>query len=93
MAAMNWKYIYNTCIFGLRMQYLFYFDIQIVYPRKHGVDTEIVFLSRRIAELLGGVNFTTPRGPRYKIRSTVRGLNNMLRLYLLSMCQACSISA
>jgi len=34
-----------------------------------------VFLSRRIAELLGDGNFTTPlRGPRYKIRSAVRGL-------------------
>jgi len=40
-----------------------------------GVDTGILFLSRRIAELLGGGNFTPPRGPRYKIdRSAVRGL-------------------
>jgi len=37
-------------------------------PENIGVDTGIVLLSRRIAELLGGGNFTTPpRGPRYKI--------------------------
>jgi len=29
-------------------------------PENIGVDTGIVFLSRRIAELLGGGNFTTP---------------------------------
>jgi len=46
-----------------------------VYPKNLGVNTKIVFLSRRIAELLGGGNFTTHRGPRYKIRSAVRGLN------------------
>jgi len=48
-------------------------------PENIGVDTGIVFLSRRIAELLGGGNFTTlPRGPRYQIRSAVRGLLLML---------------
>jgi len=45
-------------------------------PENLGVDTRIVFLSRRIAELLGGGNFTTPRDLRYKIRSAVRGLSN-----------------
>jgi len=40
-----------------------------------GIDTGIVFLSRWIVELLGGGNFNTPRGPPYKIRSAVRGLN------------------
>jgi len=50
-------------------------------PENIGVDTGIVFLSRRIAELLGGGNFTTPpRGPRYKIRSAVRGLNSSARI-------------
>jgi len=48
-----------------------------------GVDTGIVFLSRRIAELLGGGNFTTPpRDPRYKIRSAVRGLRSNVLLLL-----------
>jgi len=40
--------------------------IETFSPDNIGVDTRIVFLSRWIAELLGGVNFTTPRSPRYK---------------------------
>jgi len=46
-----------------------------VYPM--GVGTGIVFLSRQIAELLGGGNFTTPRlnavrGPRSALQNSVR---------------------
>jgi len=44
-------------------------------PENIGIDTGIMFLSRRIVELLGDGNFTPPRGPRYVIRSAVRGLN------------------
>jgi len=33
-------------------------------PENIRIDSGIVFLSRWIAELLGGGNFTTPRGPR-----------------------------
>jgi len=39
-------------------------------PENIGVDTKIVFLSRRIAELLGGGNFTTP--PRFALQNSVR---------------------
>jgi len=41
-------------------------------PENIGIDTGIMFLSPRIAELL--VTLPPPRGPRYKIRSAVRGL-------------------
>jgi len=34
--------------------------IKMFTPENIGIDTGIVFLSRRIAELLGGGNFTTP---------------------------------
>jgi len=53
-------------------------------PENIGVDTGIVFLSRRIAELIGGGNFTTPlrsalqnlvRCPRVNVNINVQGLN------------------
>jgi len=53
-------------------------------PENTGIDTGIVFLSRRIAEFLGDGNFTTPRGSRYKIRSAVR-LSLLLKIMLDSL--------